>query len=1056
MKNIIKSDKKYIMLLCGIVGSFLPVVSFLFPYRHNVVNTQSKFLASNSNSMVFNEASISLDSASRSNDVKYLSDMEYIKDQSSVGYGNVVLDANIDSHLNNGLLTLIVDGNKRTFIKGVLAHATSTLVYDLSGQDFDYFTTYYGVDTSQENKGNGVKFSIYTSRDGENWDLHTPVSPSVMKGVTEAKSIKLDIRNVKYLKLYCDSNGNIGSDHGVYGDAKLIKESYVESNGTDADFIKPVEEYDSIIKTTALDQQLEKNELLIMQRNFVYNVGYDILQAYARHSEEYRNTIKWIMTDISALRDYTYGGKPVGSYANSLKVLFKLYDAYKDDLKNANVTENGIRLGDLYQRMIITLSLTHSANVCAWYGGNQCSDPVTRYAIYKRMHSNNLLVNKIFETLEVEEMRWVLNNQIADEEIEWLNAHIRKKGNPYNIDPYAYITYRFGYNYSKEQYYTEENYDKWNKKYDLEKFNLTYKAGKPKLWIVFEEGSVCGGLSKTGSNINASLGIPSAVIGQPGHAAYLEYSETNEGLGMWTIKNDVSGWIQSEKGERMILGWGSTSWDSYYQVPYILYSQAGINDMTNLEKAIKILSLVNLYDKTDTEHLEAIYKKALSYQKINMDAWYGLISTYKLDDSKTEADYYALAEDITSNLKAFPLPMLDLLNQFRSVFVTPEYQVKLALLEKQILTEASQTKEWSLQPSVTRLMANYFLGKNDYSVASFSFDGEDAGKIVLSEKFDDSLVTYEYSIDGKNTWKQVQGKKVQLSNDELNKITSLNDIAIHIVGASSSDIYVIDIKEQDAPSSIYNNDLENKVIGATDSMEWRMDGSNVWTSFKKANPDLTGDKTVFVRNSRTGVFLTSAEAKLTYTTDIVDEKRKYIPISHLSIHEVSSEATAQGKYVKNMIDGNLNTTWHSAWNGTDTNRYVVIKLDTPMYLTGLDYEPGTGGNGRIMDAQILVSEDGKDWKEIVSGTNWANNAVKKSLTFDTSTKANYIKIVGKKTSTTNGKSYMVGAMINLYEDATLRPTPSPSVEPTPSPSVEPTPSPSVEPTPSPSVEPTPS
>lgn len=289
MKNMFRSDKKYIMLLCGIVGAFLPIVSFLFPYRHNIVNTQSEFLTSSNDSLAFNDAPISLNS--RSNDVRYLSDMNYIKEQTSVGYGSVTLDSNLDPKSNNGLLSLLVDGENRTFIKGVLAHATSTLVYDFSGQDFDYFTTYYGVDTSQANRGTGVKFAIYTSSDGENWDLHTPVSPGVMKGNTEAKFIKLDIRNVKYLKLYCNSNGNIDSDHCVYGDAKLTKEGYVESSGTNADFIKPVEEYDSIIKATPLDQQLEKNELLIMQRNFVYNVGYDVLQAYARHSEEYKETI---------------------------------------------------------------------------------------------------------------------------------------------------------------------------------------------------------------------------------------------------------------------------------------------------------------------------------------------------------------------------------------------------------------------------------------------------------------------------------------------------------------------------------------------------------------------------------------------------------------------------------------------------------------------------------------------------------------------------------------------------------------------------------------------
>ena len=147
---------------------------------------------------------------------RYLSDIEYLVDQTSVGYGSIVLDKNMSPSKNDGLITLIVNGEKKQFLKGVLAHATSTVVYDLSNYDYDFFTTYYGVDQSMENNGNGVKFAIYTSSDGTNWDLHTPVSPSVLKGNSEAQKIKISLAGVKYLKLYAHSNGNIGSDHAVY------------------------------------------------------------------------------------------------------------------------------------------------------------------------------------------------------------------------------------------------------------------------------------------------------------------------------------------------------------------------------------------------------------------------------------------------------------------------------------------------------------------------------------------------------------------------------------------------------------------------------------------------------------------------------------------------------------------------------------------------------------------------------------------------------------------------------------------------------------------------
>ena len=62
--------------------------------------------------------------------------------------------------------------------------------------------------------------------------------------------------------------------------------------------------------------------------------------------------------------------------------------------------------------------------------------------------------------------------------------------------------------------------------------NYTFKVtrGTPdyklyKVWMNFRNkfgtGAVCGGISKSGSNIRTTHGIPATVIGQPGHAALL-------------------------------------------------------------------------------------------------------------------------------------------------------------------------------------------------------------------------------------------------------------------------------------------------------------------------------------------------------------------------------------------------------------------------------------------------------------------------------------------------------------------------------------------------------
>lgn len=994
-KYFVKSNKNFAIICFYIIS----MIIFISPIKSHAYDTES---------------------------FRYLSDIDYIKDQSSVGWGSILLDRNVESNINNGLITLNIEGKKTPFLKGVLAHATSTLVYDLSSYNYDYFTAYIGLDESKGNSGNGIKFTIYTSTDGTTWKTETQTP--VLKGTSNAVFVKINIKNVKYLKLYCHNNNNDTADHAVYANAKLIKENYVEDT-TPVSFIKTLDEYDRVIKSKSLDKQLQENELVILQRKFVKSMGYDILQAYAKYSDENKSALEWIMTNKDVLRYYITGGTPSGSYINSLKVLVKLYNTYKDDLNNSTITKNGVKLGDLYTRMMITLSLTHSANVCAWYGGNQCSDPITRYAIYKRLQSQDLLENKVFETLTVEEMRWVMNNQIADEEIEWLNAWARKfpvtsgtRKAPYNREPYIYIRYTFGYNYGRDQYYSQENYAKWNEKYNLSAYNITYEKGKPKIWIVFEEGGVCGATSKLGSNLNAVFGYPTAVIGQPGHAAYLEYFSNDKGEGTWGIQNNISGWTKSEKGERLLAGWGSNNWDSYYQVSYVPYGQTAQNDIVNFNKAEEILLLVDSYTNDFTK-LESIYREAIKIQSINMDAWYGLIQLYKSNDSKTEQDYYKLAEDLTNALKFYPLPMWDLLRQFNTKFESAEYKVKYTLLEKTALERAkiASNGDGLLQPDITKTMANYLLGNNDYSIATFSFDGDNAGKIVLSNKFQGTTVNYEYSLDGKNTWTQTQESVKQLTKEEIAKINAENDINIHLVGADQNDIYTIDIREQNAPSNLYNNDLENKVIGATDIMEWRMKGSNTWTSFKNSKPDLTGNKTVIVRIAKTGIYMESKEVTLNYTEDIVDKTKEYVPISHLSIHGFSTEASGQGRYVTNAIDGNYYTNWHSAWNGTDTQRFITIKVDKPIYLSAVDYVPGGGGNGKILDGTIYGSMDGTNWKVLKKVTNLANNETTKTIKIDKPSKIQYVKIVADRASNGN---WMVARMFNLYQDTTEKKAPT--------------------------------
>lgn len=984
------------------------------------------------------------------NDRIFLSDVEYMESS----YAKSGYSIKLDTNNAQKLISLNVDGQVKTFLKGISAWATSELIYDVGDLDYDYFTSYLGVDYSQQNTyyNNGVTFYIYTSTDGESW---TQVYKSgTLKGWDQAEYVQIDISQANYLKLYAYENGNSWYsqwyDDAVYADAKLIKEGYVDNNQP-VDFIKTLSEYDNIIKNRdSYDLTDDQYDLLLLQREFVNKCGYDLLMEFINLKDDYKTIVQWLMTDIDNLRLYIHGGNPAGdNYFVSLDVLMNLYKEYGSDLENNTVSQLGTRYGDLYKKMMISLSLTHSQRIRFWLNDSivkedgttsvnadsnspNISNAATRYQIYKAMYVNGDLNNEIFENLEIEEMRYIMGSNIPDGEIKWLHDYTTLKG---STNPYSYLNYTTSVNYMNDQYYSTDNYATWNTKYDFSSYGIGYKAYYPRLWIVFEQGGVCWQISNTGQNIYSSYGVPSTTVGQPGHVAYLLYSLNNAGDGMWNIWNDVSGWTKTnDQGYsadksyysiRWLCGWGNQSWCSSYEGSYILLAQAALNDFENYEEAEEILLLANSYSN-DNQMLEEIYNDALEVQNINLDAWYGLVNLYANDDTKTDAQIYSLAVQLTSALKYYPLPMNDLLKILINAVDSTGYEVSLTLLQESTLQQAAAATEANvLQSNVCKIMANHLLGTIDTEVATFSFDGENAGVLSLTDKFADSQVTWDYSLDGGTTWVQVTEHSVQLSAEQLASITQENDILVHIIGVdySEENIYTIDITVAPAPAlgslnavtGLYANDDENEVIYAQDTMEWQIEGTNTWTSFADSKPDLSGNVTVNVRYADNGCQLQGDSVALTFTEDQVDEEHKYISIARLSIESYYPTTFYNNKYTSYAIDGSIYSIWHSASDATSNEKYVVLKLDQPTYISALKYYPNLGSaNGRILNAKILVSEDGQDWTEVVESTSWANDTQTKYVEFE-ATYGQYIKIVGTQTQA----NFITAALINVYEDTTI-------------------------------------
>lgn len=969
------------------------------------------------------------DETQTASDYIYLSDISYDEARTtpastSASWGIISYDKTADT---GAALSLKVDGQTMTFRKGIFAHATSTVVYDISNYNYDYFSTYYGVSSLRGSSGS-VKFYISTSVDGNNWTLQTPADPQLMTGATNAGYIKVLLHDsgnkasdkVNYIKLYADCyQNNNGQDHSLYGDAKLFNEGYSEN------VTLTLEEYDEIIKAKYKGEITTDLELTLLQREFVKRTGSYTLRNFVEEDARNREVLDWLMNDKETLRLYLVGGKPEGSYLASLEVLSKLYYERGADMNITDKTQYGTCLGDLYRTMMLAISLTHSGKVYLWVDSSFSSDPVVRYDIYKDLHSQGLIECKIFESLTVEEMRWVMNTVIDDSEIKWLNDYVRNDKNG-ATSPYSYIRYTFGYNYYLDKYYSQENYAQWDEKYHLKEWHVPYESGHPKLWVVFEEGSVCGGLSKTGSCIwGAYKGLPNTCVCQPRHCAYIYYTQNANGDGVWNLGNDVSGWSLSGKTEhlnvRIMNDWGSS--EPGWTATYVLLAQAAQNEYDKYEASEITLMLADVY-KDDSKTLEDLYRKALTEEKINYDAWEGLVNLY-LSESKSEEACLALATDIADALTYYPHPMHILLSKLDGKISSAKFQASFDMLETRTLkTALNATSNESIQWQAVRSLANALLGNMDTNVATFSFDGADAGKIMLGSKYAGSDVAWDYSLDGGTTWTQVTAPSQQLTEAEFASITSTNDIKVHIIGVdySEANIFTIDITESAGiPATVYANDLENALIAATDAMEWRFSDTESWTSFATSKPDLTGYKTVTVRVAATGTCLASTTSTpYTFTKDNTSDKRKYIPVSNLSVHQFSSEQANQGEYAVNFIDGNLNTMWHSAWNGSDAARTITVKLNEAKYISAIEYVPRQDAqNGRVKDGNVMLSVDGVTWYTASEFTNWANDKTTKTIELGIPVKAQYVKFTA--TANYGGGSFISGCMLNLFEDTTYHP-----------------------------------
>ena len=637
-----------------------------------------------------------------------------------------------------------------------------------------------------------------------------------------------------------------------------------------------------------------------------------------------------------------------------------------------------------------------------------------------------------------------MNNSIANDELNWLREYAEYKYADLNkrLNPYNYMNYIHP-KYNQDRLYSKENEKQFNEKYLLDKYNIKYglnddETKTPKTWMVMEAGGICWNISRLGQNLAKTHGIPSVGVYQPAHEAYLNYSLNSDKKGIWSLGNNIFGWGKSSTSwyggnvVRLLFNWNNKSFtrphmglkvdlgngvksDVGNNGGYQLLGQAALNNYEAYQKSLYYNLIANSYESATIK--EEVYNKALEVLDINLDSFEAILNLYKQKgDQVTSANWLEFAKRVISTYTYYPMAMTDLLRVINP-YLNREDTLEVDMLKTEALNKAlNATDDEVLQSGACREIARALLGSDKVDLASFSFDGENAGKIVMNSKYDDYDFQVQYSLDGGNTWETSLEHKIVLSKKQIESITADNDIQVKISG--SNQIFTIDILKGENISSktLAMNDDEDSFVGKIEFLEYSIDNGKTWKAFD-SDTRITGNQKVLARYRAHGVYLSGDSTEYNFTENN-DKEKKYVYVKDISY--VSSGSSQSGYAAKNMIDASPFTTWHTTWGQVAKDKTYVVSFNEVKYLSQITYDPADGVNGRIKSAKVYVSLDGQEWTLAGEKTNMANNTARKELVLDESLPAKFVKIEATETygNHEGPNKYVSGRRFNYYEDTT--------------------------------------
>lgn len=248
-------------------------------------------------------------------DFNYLTDYDW--KSASQSYSSTKKDV---SASDNTLRLTKEDGSIATYERGIGAHANATIIYDLTDKDYEFFTSYVGVDRQMYGTVGSVIFEVYV--DGEK-----VFSSGLMNSRDVQKYIEVNIAGASELKLVVKDGGNgIGSDHATWGDAKLHYAREVEEDEDLSEIIIIKDKYlEKAIKDTL---GLNSDDITVGDMLKLTNLS-DCYGVESLEGLQYAKNLETLDLEYNEVSDLS-----------PLKSLKKL--------KNINITNQFIAAGELY------------------------------------------------------------------------------------------------------------------------------------------------------------------------------------------------------------------------------------------------------------------------------------------------------------------------------------------------------------------------------------------------------------------------------------------------------------------------------------------------------------------------------------------------------------------------------------------------------------------------------------------------------------------------------------------------------------------------------------